>query len=91
MGQLGREWCVGTWGGPRSHGYHYCPEFYVNTGLGQQGLIEERSGGGGQGKVSGMHVFLSFRLWFHPGVIVPQKPFSTAGNGVDISPVNIFV
>lgn len=49
MGQLGREWCVGTWGGPRSHGYHYCPELYVNTGLGQQGLIEERSGGGGQG------------------------------------------
>lgn len=38
-----------------------------------------------------MHVFLSFRLWFHPGVIVPQKTFSNAGNGVDISTVNIFV
>lgn len=32
--------CVGTWGGPWAHGYHYCPGFYVNIGLGQQGLIE---------------------------------------------------
>lgn len=37
------EWRVhgGCGGGPRSHGYHDCPGFYVNTGLGQQGLIEE--------------------------------------------------
>lgn len=40
---------VGPWGGPWSHGYHYCPAIYVNTGLGQPGLIEERSGGGGGG------------------------------------------
>lgn len=31
------------------HGYHYCPAFYVNTGLGQRGLIEARGGGGGGG------------------------------------------
>lgn len=49
MGQLERGGCVGTRGGPWSHGYHYCPGFYVNTGLGQQGLIEERGGGGGGG------------------------------------------
>lgn len=43
MGQLGRGGCLGIWGGPWSHGYHYCPGFYVNTGLGQQGLIKERA------------------------------------------------
>lgn len=41
---LGKRWKVaGQWGGggcPRAHGYHYCPGFYVNTGLGRQGLIE---------------------------------------------------
>lgn len=33
---------MGMWGGgdPWAHGYHYCQGFYVNTGLGQQGLIE---------------------------------------------------
>lgn len=41
MGQLGSGGCAGTWGGPCAHGYHDCPGFYVNTGLGQQGLIEE--------------------------------------------------
>lgn len=39
-------WEGGPWGGPWSHGYHYCPAFYVNTGLGQRRLIEERGGGG---------------------------------------------
>lgn len=43
MGQLGRGGCLGIWGGPWSHGYHYCPGFYVNTGLGQQGLIKARA------------------------------------------------
>lgn len=38
--QLGRGGCVGPWGGSWAHGYHYWPGFYVNTGLGQQGLIE---------------------------------------------------
>lgn len=39
--QLGSGGSAGPWGGPWAHGYHDCPGFYVNTGLGQQGLIEE--------------------------------------------------
>lgn len=30
------------------------------------------------GQVSGKPVLLSSGLWFHPGVAVPQKPFSIA-------------
>lgn len=41
MGQLGSGGWAGTWGGPWAHGYHDCPGFYVNTGLGQPGLIGE--------------------------------------------------
>lgn len=50
MGAVGQKWGggnVGTWGGPWSHGYHYCPVFYVNTGLGLRGMMEERAVSGG--------------------------------------------
>lgn len=49
MGVDGERWACRESGGPWSHGYHYYSAFYVNTGLGQRGLIVKRGGGRGGG------------------------------------------